>query len=211
MTALTIHLQRSTLLALFIVLSSVVTVFTHEYQELQSSSLSSMFWMALIFFSLLLSAMLFKDESEDGVIDQWILSSIPLSARLRQHALFESAQLSFCLIPAVALLGFMFEVSWTELASLLLSLLLGLPTLVLFSFLGAALTLKNTLASVLIPIILLPLMVPIVIFGQKVSFLSFSGGDIRQPTLLLLGLGILLYSIMPQLIAFALKLTNGQE
>ncbi len=211
MTDTSSHLKRAILLSVFIVLSSVIMIFSVDADRLNAGTLSSLIWMTLVFYTLLLSALLFKEESEDGLIDQWVLLSEPLSNKVRADALRESVFLMICIVPSALLLAVLFSLELAEIGSLLLSILLGFPILVLFSFLGAAFTLKNTLGNALAPVVLLPLLVPVIVFGQKVSYLSILDPDIKQPILLLLGFGILLYSIMPPLIAFALKLTNGQE
>jgi heme exporter protein B len=122
-------------------------------------------WVAALLASLLSLPRLFAADFADGTLEQIALSPYPLpaliSGKIMAHWLVTGA-------PVVALsplLGLQFGLEGGELATLAGGLLLGTPTLSLLGAIGAALTLGLRAAGSLLALLILPLYVPILIFG----------------------------------------------
>lgn len=126
---------------------------------------SGVLWVAALLASLLSLPRLFAADFADGTLEQIALSPYPLpaliSGKMLAHWLTTGAPLSL-LSP---LFGLQFGLQGPELAVLAFGLLLGTPTLSLLGAVGAALTLGLRAGGALLALLVLPLYVPILIFG----------------------------------------------
>jgi heme exporter protein B len=126
---------------------------------------SGILWVAALLASLLSLPRLFAADFADGTLEQIALSPYPLpaliSGKILAHWLTSGAPLAV-LSPLLAL---EFGLQGTELGVLALGLLLGTPTLSLLGAVGAALTLGLRAGGALLALLILPLYVPILIFG----------------------------------------------
>jgi heme exporter protein B len=120
-------------------------------------------WTAALLSVLLGSLRLFQADLANGVLEQQLLSPTPmavLGGRLLAHGLACGL-----LVPASALMLPFYGLEAAQWPPLALSLLLGLPTLVLLCALGAALTLGSRGGGVLLALLVLPLAVPLLLLG----------------------------------------------
>ncbi len=127
---------------------------------------SGILWVAALLASLLSLPRLFAIDFADGTLEQITLSPYPLpaliSGKIAAHWLTSGAPLAL-LSPLLAL---EFGLQGPELGVLALGLLLGTPTLSLLGAVGAALTLGlRAGGGALLALLILPLYVPILIFG----------------------------------------------
>ena len=122
-------------------------------------------WVAAVLASMLSLGRLFEADHQDGSLEQLALSAAPLSwlvaAKLLAHWLIAGLPLVF-LSP---LLGMQYALAPQALAMLALTLLIGTPVLSLLGAIGAALTLGVRGGGVLQSLLLLPLTVPVLVFG----------------------------------------------
>ncbi|MGH8712416.1 MAG: heme exporter protein CcmB, partial [Casimicrobiaceae bacterium] len=121
-------------------------------------------WVAALLASLLALPRLFAMDFADGTLEQMVLSPSPLPALISGKIAAHWLATGLPLVAASPFLGLQFGLGRDELAVLALGLLLGTPTLSLLGGVGAALTLglKN---GALLALLVLPLYVPILIFG----------------------------------------------
>jgi heme exporter protein B len=135
------------------------------------------------------------------VIEQWLLSSNPLSliitAKLFIHWILNLLpMLIFC--PLLALL---FHLSGQELGILILGLILGTPAILFLSGLAAAFSTGMAQKGVLMALILLPLTVPVMIFGSGSLTAFMQGLPTSAYPAFLLALSILAAGFLPFAIA----------
>lgn len=134
-------------------------------------------WTAALLAVLLGSLRLFQADAANGVLEQQLLSATPLAVlggRLLAHGLACGL-----LLPASALLMPFYGLPPAQWPALALSLLLGLPTLVLLCALGAALTLGSRGGGMLLALLVLPLAVPVLLLG-----IATAQGEAAAPWLL---------------------------
>jgi heme exporter protein B len=120
-------------------------------------------WTAALLAVLLGSLRLFQADFANGVLEQQLLAATPLAVlggRLLAHGLACAL-----LLPASVLLMPFYGLPPAQWPALALSLLLGLPTLVLLCALGAALTLGSRGGGMLLALLVLPLAVPVLLLG----------------------------------------------
>jgi heme exporter protein B len=132
-------------------------------------------WVAAILAALLALDRLFQADFEDGSLDLIALAPLSLeessAAKIAAHWLTTGLPLTV-LSPVLAV---MFALSARGTAALVLSLLIGTPAVSAVGAIGAALTLSIRRGGLILPLIVLPLLVPAVIFGAGAVTASASG------------------------------------
>ena len=132
-------------------------------------------WVAALLASMLSLARLFTDDHHDGTLEQLLLGATPLPllvlAKMAAHWLTTGLPLAL-ISPLLAL---QFGLAPDAIFVLSASLLLGTPLLSLVGGIGAALTVGVRGAGVLLSLLVLPLVVPVLIFGAGAVVASESG------------------------------------
>jgi heme exporter protein B len=151
------------------------------------------FWVAALLASMLALEKLFAADFEDGTLEQMLLTPQPVFilvlAKVFTHWLITGVPL----VLLSPLLGLQYDLAAETLGVLLLSLLLGTPALSLIGAIGAALTLGLRGGGVLVSLLVLPLYIPVLIFGAgaveaNVSGLGETGHLLMLGAILLLAL-----------------------
>lgn len=168
---------------------------------------ASLMWIAILFVFLLASERLFQQDYEDGVIEQWLVSGEPLAiivfAKVSVHWLLTSLPI-LLLCPLFAVL---FTLSWHEMVALLLSLLVGTPAILFLCALAAALSAGIKQKGVLTALVLLPLAVPVMIFGSATLRAAMQGMPIVAYLAMLLALSLLAAVFLPVAIASLIRIS----
>jgi heme exporter protein B len=132
-------------------------------------------WVAALLASMLSLARLFADDHQDGTLEQLLLSSTPLPllvlSKMAAHWLTSGLLLAL----ASPLLALQFDLSGGAIAVLAGSLLIGTPALSLIGGIGAALVVGVRGAGVLLSLLVLPLVMPVLIFGAGAVGASEAG------------------------------------
>lgn len=122
-------------------------------------------WVAALLATLLSMDSLFRSDFEDGTLEQLLLSPQPLFMVVLAKVLAHWMLTGLPLTLMAPLLGVMLFLPADGMSGLVLSLLLGTPTLSLVGAIGAALTVGLRKGGVLISLLVLPLYIPVLIFG----------------------------------------------
>ena len=122
-------------------------------------------WVAALLASMLALGHLFASDYADGTLEQLALAPQPLSMLVLAKIVTHWLASGLPLVVVAPLLGFQFDLDADALLILLASLLLGTPTLSLIGAIGAALTLGLRGGGALLSLLVLPLYVPVLIFG----------------------------------------------
>lgn len=170
---------------------------------------SAVLWLAVLLAGLLALDSLFRGDAEDGSLEQWMLAPVPLWWLVLVRTLIHWATTALPVIVAVPLLAELLYLPREQLPVLMLSLLLGTPTLSLLGAVVAALTVGMRRAGVLVALLALPLYVPVLVFGAGAVTASAQGLD-SVGALLLLGAGLVLSLVMaPPAAAAALRIAHN--
>ncbi len=162
-------------------------------------------WVTALLAALLSLDRLFAIDYEDGTLDQLVLSGQPLSmvvlAKITAHWMTTGVPL-LVISPVLAVTLNMPKDGYLP---LLAALLLGTPTVSLIGGIGAALVLGSRRGGVLLSLLVLPLYIPILIFGTM-SVESALTGQTPGPTLMVLaGFAVLAVTFSPWATAAALR------
>ena len=164
-------------------------------------------WVAAILSSLMSFDSLFNEDFRDGTLDQWLLSGQPISLIALMRVIVHWFFTGFALIVVSPLLGIMIGLNTHQILNLLIGLLLGTPIFSLIGGVMAALTLGLRQGGVLLSLLILPLIIPVLIFGASLVSLNDTGVPILGHVALLSAMLILTLTLAPFAIGAALKLS----
>ncbi len=142
-------------------------------------------WVCALLAALLPLDRLFGADFDDGSLDQLLLTGPPASAVVAVKALAHWLATGVPLLLAAGPLAVMLQLDTAAVPILLVGLLLGTLVLSLFGTLGAAVVLGARRGGVLLPLLVLPLAMPVLIFGAAATEAA-AAGETPRPHLLLL-------------------------
>jgi heme exporter protein B len=164
-------------------------------------------WVAALLSSLLSLDSLFKGDADDGTLEQLALSGQGLTvivvAKTVAHWLVSGA----ALVLVSPLVAVALSVPPTAFGPMLLSLALGTLTLSWLGAIGAGLTVGLKRGNVILSLIVLPLAMPLLIFGAGATERAIAGTSAAGPLYFLAALCVLTCTLAPFAAAAALKIT----
>ncbi len=133
------------------------------------------FWVAALLASMLALEKLFLVDHQDGALEQLLLAPQPLGLLVLGKVLAHWLITGLPLVLLSPLLGLQYDLAAEPLGMLVVTLLVGTPALSLIGAIGAALTLGLRGGGVLVSLLVLPLYIPILIFGAGAVEAQASG------------------------------------
>lgn len=164
-------------------------------------------WVAALLATLLSMDSLFRSDFDDGTLEQLLLSPQPLYVAVLAKVLAHWMLTGLALALVAPLIAVMLFLPAEGMPGLLLSLLLGTPTLSLIGAIGAALTVGLRKGGVLISLLVLPLYIPVLIFGTGAVQAAVTGLPLGGYLALLGALLALSLSLAPLAIGAALRIS----
>jgi len=193
-------------LLFFVIVASLFPLSVGPEPALLRTMGPGVLWVAALLASMLGLNRLLGADYADGTLEQIALAPQPLgvliAAKIAAHWL--TAGLPLVLI--APLLGLQYGLAGDALAMLVVSLLLGTPVLGLLGAIGTALTLGLRAANVLVPLLVLPLTVPVLIFGAGAVDAATSGLSVVPHLSLLAALLVLSVFFAPWAAAPAVRI-----
>ncbi|MDX6806071.1 heme exporter protein CcmB [Terrihabitans rhizophilus] len=166
-------------------------------------------WIAALLSTLIGLDRLFGADAEDGSLDLLFAAPAPLPlivlAKIAAHWLATGLPLAV----AAPLLGLLLNLPGPTLGAVTLTLLIGTPALTLLGAVGAALTVGLKRGGLLLPVLVMPLTVPAVIFGVAATENAVSANPVFAPMALLLGVTLASLVLAPIAAAAALRGAQG--
>ncbi|MEI8393432.1 MAG: heme exporter protein CcmB [Rhodospirillaceae bacterium] len=145
-------------------------------------------WVSALLAALLSLDRLFQADYEDGSLEQMALSGLPLELVVLAKTMAHWLVTGVPLLLAAPVLALLLGMDGAGFGVLVASLALGTPGLSLIGAIGAALTLGARRGGVLISLLILPLYIPVLIFGAGAIDAALSGLSPRPHLLILAGL-----------------------
>lgn len=152
-------------LVFFVVIASLFPLGIGPESALLLRMAPGVLWVSALLAAMLSLQRMFAMDYADGSLEQMVLSPTPLGLLVVAKALSHFLLSGLPLVLMAPILGLQFGLDGRALGILMLSLLLGTPTLSLIGSIGAALTLGVRGAGVLLSLLILPLYIPVLIFG----------------------------------------------
>lgn len=163
-----------TTLFFFAIVVSLFPLGVGPAPALLHSMAAGVLWVSALLASMLALHRLFAADHADGTLEQMLLAPQPLSLLVLAKVAAHWLTTGLPLVLIGPLLGMQFGLDADAFAVLLAALLLGTPTLSLIGAIGAALTL-GLRGSGLIALLVLPLYVPVLVFGAGAVEASAAG------------------------------------
>ena len=189
----------------FILVASLFPLGLNPTKALLLSVGPGVVWVCALLATMVSLERLFRSDFEDGTLDQLLLAPFPTSllvaAKLLAHWLMTGLPLILC----APLLGAMFGLPGPALVTLSLALALGTPTLSLIGGIGVALTVGLPRGGLLLSLIVLPLYIPVLIFGAQAVEVSARGLSAAGHLYWLGALLVLAITLAPLATASALR------
>jgi heme exporter protein B len=177
--------------------------------RLLQSVASAVLWLSVLLAGLLSLDTLFRSDAEDGSLEQWLLSPVPLAWLVAVRVFSHWLTTAFPLVLVSPLLAELMQLPRDQLPVLVASLALGSPLLSLLGAVVAALTVGMRRAGILLALLVLPLYVPVLVFGAGAVAASAQGLD-ATGALLMLAAGLVASAVLaPLTAAAAIRIANS--
>ena len=167
-------------------------------------------WVATLLAILLALSHLFRHDAEEGFLDFMLLSPYPLTLLVFCKLLAHWITHCLPLILISPLLSFLLHLSAEETYALVITLLLGTPVLLLLGALGAALVVGVRYYGLLLPILIMPLYIPVLIFGTGTMMAAAAHHPLSGYFAILSALTLFSLAIAPWLTGIALRIGVNQ-
>jgi len=181
-------------LLFYIIVVSLFPLATTPERNLLATMGPGVLWVAALLASLLSLPRLFAADHADGTLEQIALSPYPLPALISGKILAHWLTTGLPIVLLAPILGFEYWMDGEAVATLMLALLLGTPILSLLGAIGAALTLGLRGGGSLLALLILPLYVPVLIFGAGAVDAVRAGLGVTA-NVSLLGAGLLVAAV----------------
>jgi len=191
----------------FVIVVSLFPLGIGPETQLLRSIAPGVVWVAALLASMLSLGRMFANDEHDGTLEQLLLTPQPLYLVVLGKALAQWLVSEVPLILVAPLLGMQFSLPSDTLFVLVVTLLIGTPVLSLVGSIGAALTLGLRGANVLIALLILPLYVPVLIFGAGAVDASINGGEVAANIYLLAALLVVSLVFAPWATSAALRIS----
>ena len=163
-------------------------------------------WVGALLACLLSLERIFALDFEDGTLDLLVTSPIPLEGVVISKAIVHWLTTGLPLVLVTPFLGVLLGLQNSNVFFLIISLMLGTPALSIIGTFGAALTAGMKRGGLLLSILVLPLYIPTLIFGAEAARRGIEGFEIQTSILLLLGVSLLSWAILPFAAAGVLRI-----
>ncbi len=164
-------------------------------------------WVAALLSTMLSLDRLFQADYDDGVLEQLVLSGQPLYLLVLVKFFVHWLLTAIPLVLMSPLLAVMLHLNPEHLPVLILTLIIGTPVITLIGGIGAALTVSLRSGGVLVSLLVLPLTVPILIFGSGTVQAAIDGLPVAGHFAIMGGMLMLAVTLAPFATAAALKMS----
>ena len=162
-------------------------------------------WLALLLASLLSLDQMFRDDFHDGSLEQCLLAPFGYSPLAFAHILFHWIVTCLPIVLLSPLCAMVFGMPSKLLPTLVLALFIGTPALSALGSIGAAMTVNIRRGGLILNILLLPLYIPLMIFGVGAVEMQAAGYSAAGALAFLGGMTIMLLLTAPFVITFILR------
>ncbi len=169
--------------------------------------LPGLVWIAALFALFLSADTVFQEENETGVLEQWLLSSVPMHTRIRVKLLVHWLSHIIPLLLLCFLIAVLFDLTGFEMGVLMLGLLCGTPTLYMLCAFSAAFGLSLKSQGLFTALIVLPLTLPVMIFGGGVLTSAIQELPVSGHLALLLAVAIVAVWGVPYAISAVIRVS----
>ena len=212
MRDLTLAMRRRTdvltTLFFFIIVVSLFPLGVGTERETLQHIAPGVVWVAALLASMLALERLFASDYADGTLEQMLLTPQPLSILVLGKIFAHWLLTGLPLVIIAPLVGLQYHLSTESIGVMMLALLTGTPVLSLIGAIGAGLTLGLRGGGVLLSLLILPLYIPVLVYGAgAVAASALPGSDLQAYFALLSAFLLLALIFSPMATAAALRIS----
>lgn len=167
-------------------------------------------WVAVLLSVLLSAEKWYKNDVEDGSLEQLFLSGHGLLLTVAAKFLVQWCVQIVPMFMALPLLGLLYELPFAITAQMALTLLIGSPSLLLLAMLGSAMTLSVSRGGLLLIVLILPLYIPILIFAVAAVSAAANGFSNVGQFAILGAILMLMITLVPFAIVAAIRVALSE-
>jgi len=196
-----------TILVFFVMVVSLFPLGVGPEMSMLRKMAPGVLWVAALLASMLSLVRLFSGDYLDGTLEQMMLNPQSLAVLVLGKMVAHWLVSGLPLVLVAPILGLQFDMSPPALGILMLGLLLGTPILSMLGAIGAALTLGLRGGGVLLSLLVLPLCIPVLIFGTGAVEAVASGVSVVSNLSLIAALLMMCLVFTPWVTAQALRIS----
>lgn len=194
-------------LVFFLVVTTLFPLATDPQMSRLRDMAPGALWVAALLSSLLALELLFREDGQDGSLEQLAVSGLPLAWLLLAKCCVHWLLTGLPLVLAAPLVATALGAPYAAISGILGALLLGSVALSLIGAVGAGLTLGLRRGGVLLALLVLPLAVPVLIFGARATALAIALEPMSAPMYLLAAIAVLSATLAPLAAAAAVRIS----
>ncbi len=195
-------------LVFFAIVSTLFPLAIGPASEVLAAIGPGVLWVAALLAALLSLNTLFLTDLEDGSLDQIILSPQPLPLLVFGKTAAHWLVSGLPLVVVSPLIAITYQLPGASIGVMMVTLTLGTVSLSLLGSVGAALTVGLNRGNALLSLLVLPLAMPVLIFGARTVSLAAAGDAVAAGMYFLAAYCVLALSFAPFAAAAALKISN---
>jgi heme exporter protein B len=194
-----------TVLAFFVLATVLFPLAVGPEPAILARIAAGVVWVAALLAAMLSMDRMFQSDYDDGTLELLVIAPAPLELCVLAKATAHWLTTGVPLIVAAPLMGLFLNLDTGGYATLLLALALGTPSLSLIGAVGAALVLGTRRSGALLSLLILPLFVPVLIFGVGAVEAALTDVSARPQLLILAALTLAALALAPWPAAAALR------
>lgn len=196
-----------TTLIFFVIVVSLFPLGVGPERDMLRAMAPGVIWVAALLASMLALGRMFSSDYLDGTLEQMLLSPRPLPVLVFGKITAHWLSTGLPLVVISPILALQFDLTPEAIGVLLLSLLMGTPLLSMVGAIGAALTVGLRGGGALVALLVLPLYIPVLIFGAGAVESTMVGLGAQAHLSVLGALLVLSVAFTPWVIAAALRIS----
>ncbi|CDP53837.1 ABC transporter involved in cytochrome c biogenesi s, CcmB subunit [Devosia sp. DBB001] len=193
-----------TLVLFFVMVGSIVPFAIGPDKAMLAKLAPGLTWIAAFLSILLGLDRLFRNDAEDGSLQLYKFARTPLEMVVAAKVIAHWLLTALPLIVASPVLAILLNMDMETWLRTVLSLLVGTPGLVALGAMGAAVTVSLPRGGLIAPVLILPLAIPVLIFGSS----AIAGQQAGAATLFLAAISLVLLALAPYAGALALRVSE---
>lgn len=194
-------------LIFFILVTSLFPLGIGANPNLLQAVAPGIIWVAALLAAMLSLDSVFRSDFEDGTLEQYLMSSHPVSVLVLAKVIAHWLVTGLPLLVISPLLGILLGLPVAGIKTLFITLLLGTPVLSLIGSVGVALTVGLRKGGMILSLLVLPLYIPVLIFASSAVDSAAAGLPVTAHLSLIAALLVLSLSLSPFATAAALRVS----
>ncbi len=197
----------STVLGFYLIVVAILPLGLGPDLNLLAKIAPGVLWVAMLLSALLSVDRIFYNDHEDGTLEVMALGSMPLELVAAAKSLAHWITTGIPLALAAPMLGMLLNLQPEAVWVLVITMLAGTPAVSFLGAVGAALTLGLRRGGLLLSLLILPLYIPVLIFGiATMNAVLVGPGSFIQPFLILCAISLVTIVLSPIAAALALRM-----